>query len=161
MDHGFAIPLANKANDIFDTLDFGQWSYITPSPKEIPEIKGSRNSWSDLVLPIWFGPILFCYQIKSDLKRGKCRRMTWPFLFVQLARVITGDSNRQNKTNIDTTWSSVNTNANTNTHANTNPKFFDQWWQQRLLECAMIWLYLQLKSENCIEMAQTMSRLVM
>ena len=46
--------------------------------------------------------------------------MTWPFLFVQLARVITGDSNRQNKTNIDTTWSSVNTNENTNTNMNTN-----------------------------------------
>ena len=24
MDQGFAFPLANKANDIFDTLDFGQ-----------------------------------------------------------------------------------------------------------------------------------------
>ena len=68
---------------------------------------------------------MFCYQIKSDLKRGKCRRMTWPFLFVQLARVITGDSNRQNKTNIDTTWSSVNTNANTNTHANTNTNTYN------------------------------------
>ena len=46
--------------------------------------------------------------------------MTWPFLFVQLARVITGDSNRQNKTNIDTTWSSVNTNENANTYTNMN-----------------------------------------